>query len=265
MAQSLFSSSRGPKSSHGVGPRGFRSCSKELSSKGEDESSIWGWLLVPRDHSQREPMTTDWGSHCPPHTCPVLLVDSRQYYGKPTGIPYCLSGLFNPLLGQSWCLPQLRLWDEVGVRSPSLQPGVGRRSDLISALGSTVCVCVCVCVRPSRGSLTPKPFERVWCNSCKPDCLGLNFQLHHLLAVWPWAIYLSVPDFHICKRGITTKPSSSELFQGSTKSRAWIAASAFQAALRETEREAGVSSSPERAATSRSATLVSFPSSPPPT
>lgn len=54
---------------------------------------------------------------------------------------------------------------------------VGRRSDLIPALGSTVCVC------PSRGSLAPKPFERVWYNSCKPNCLGLNFQLHHLLAV----------------------------------------------------------------------------------
>lgn len=43
MAESLFRSSRGPKSSHGVDHRGFQGCSKELGSKGEDDWSIWGW------------------------------------------------------------------------------------------------------------------------------------------------------------------------------------------------------------------------------
>lgn len=43
-------------------------------------------LLVPRGHSQREPMTTDQGSDCPPsldsYACPVLLMDSGWYCGK---------------------------------------------------------------------------------------------------------------------------------------------------------------------------------------
>lgn len=56
---------------------------------------------------------------------------------------------------------------------------------MIPALGSMLCVCLCVCVsrESSATSADPTTFERVWCKGYKPDCLGLNSQLYHLLAV----------------------------------------------------------------------------------
>ena len=212
MGQGLFSSSRGPKSSHGVGPRLFWSCSKELGSKGEEEWSLWGWLLVPRDHSKESqwPQTEGHTAHpclpCPHGFQTVLWKTNRD--------PILSVWPIQPPPGASWRLPQLRLCDEAGCQE-SIPTAEGREKVWSDFCPRFNCVCVCVhpggslmyvCVCPSRGSLTPKSFETLWYNSCKPDCLGLNFQLYHLLAVWPWAIYTTF--LWLIFRGLITEPTS---------------------------------------------------------
>lgn len=164
MAQSLFRSSNGPRSSHRVDHRDFQNFPKELGSKGEDNRTTWGWTAGAqrpftkraKDHRVRIRLPT---CCCFTPVWTTMPAPSSLWILKGTvgnkGSSHTVS--VRPIQSPSRSGFGTR-GSVAGVHPCS--PGVGGRSDSCPRL-NIACACLCACVsrEPPATSANPKTLE----------------------------------------------------------------------------------------------------------